>query len=56
MKQYAGRDGNGEWLVTVHDAADGRPAAAEVAWRPNEWDTWSAPVQLEAVPVTAVTQ
>jgi len=54
MNQFHGRNHQGEWLVTVFPAEAGKPASAEAAFRPNEWDTWSAPVQLEAVPVREV--
>jgi hypothetical protein len=54
--QFRGRNERGEWLVTVFPAEAGKPASAEAAFRPNEWDTWSPPVQLEAVPVREAVQ
>lgn len=53
--QYKGRDVNGEYLVTVFPADGNKPASAEVAFRPDQWQTWGAPVQLAAVPVSAWT-
>lgn len=51
MQQFTGRDAHGEWLVTVYPAEGNKPARAEAAFRPTEWDTWGAPVMLTAVPV-----
>ena len=50
MQQFTGRDVHGEYLVTVYPAEGARPARAEAAFRPTEWDTWGAPVCLDAVP------
>lgn len=50
MKQYAGHDGlNNEWLVTIHDAEGSKPERAEVTWRGDEWETFSAPVMLDRI-------
>lgn len=51
MNQFRGRNEHGEWLVTIYPAERGRPATAEAAFRPDEWDTWGVPVQLTAVPL-----
>lgn len=50
MTQYIGRNEHGEWLVTFYPADGNKPASAEAAFRPDEWATWGAPVQLTAVP------
>ena len=49
-QQFTGRDVNGEWLVTIFPAEENKPASAEAAFRPDEWQTWGAPVLLTAVP------
>jgi hypothetical protein len=36
--QFRGRNHAGEWLVTVFPAEGTKPASAEAAFRPNEWD------------------
>lgn len=41
MKLYRGEMSGGQLLVTIHD--DG---AAEAAFRPDQWASWDAPVQL----------
>jgi hypothetical protein len=52
--QFRGTDErHGEWLVTIFPATSTAPASAEVSFRPDEWQTWGAPVQLAAVPVSA---
>jgi hypothetical protein len=52
--QFRGHTDAGEFLVTVWPAEGTKPACAEVAWRRDEWETFDAPVQCAAVPVTAV--
>lgn len=51
---YTGRNEHGEYLVTVFPAEGNKPASAEVAFRPDQWQTWGVPVRLSAVPVGSV--
>jgi hypothetical protein len=45
MKTYRGEMAGGQLLLTVHD-----DDTHELAWRPDQWATWEAPVKLTAVP------
>lgn len=56
MQQFTGRDSHGEWLVTVYPAEGNKPARAEAAFRPDEWQTWGAPVLLSPVPAFRAVQ
>jgi hypothetical protein len=46
MKQYRGEMSGGQLLLTVHD-----DESVELAFRPDQWATWDAPVTLTAVPL-----
>jgi hypothetical protein len=43
MKLYRGDMPGGQVLLTIHD-----DDSAEIAFRPDQWATWDAPVKLKA--------
>ena len=53
IAQYAGKSHNCEFLLSIYATDSNGGTTAVLETRADAWDTFDAPVQLAAVPVSA---